>query len=87
MKEINKTFNRMEEHLNAIGLPSRDIVDPMVRVSNIENKYNISFPELYKLFVLKYGNSIFNESVTYNSIELSPCADKNGLSTLILFWF
>ncbi|MEK4851454.1 SMI1/KNR4 family protein [Paenibacillus sp. FSL H7-0756] len=86
MKEINKTFNRMEEHLDAIGLPSRDIVDPMVRVSNIENKYNISFPELYRLFVLKYGNSIFNESVTYKSIELSPCADKNGLSTFDSFF-
>ena len=86
MKEISEQFNLIEEHLYSIGLPSRDVVYSEVEITRIEEKYNISFPEIYKLFALKYGNSKFEQGVIYKSIELSPCADKNGFNAFDSFF-
>ncbi|QQZ60521.1 SMI1/KNR4 family protein [Paenibacillus sonchi] len=86
MKEISEQFNLIEEHLYTIGLPSRDVVYSEVDITKIEEKYNISFPEIYKLFVLKYGNSKFEQEVIYKSLELSPCTDKNGFNAFDSFF-
>lgn len=82
----NDQFHDMEEYLNQLGILHDDSNYTEDDIIRLENEYNIEFPEIYKLFVLRYGNLTFEKDVHYRPIEQSHWTDIDGLNSFGSFW-
>ncbi|WP_411680969.1 SMI1/KNR4 family protein [Clostridium thailandense] len=86
---LENNFEKVEKKLseiidlsifNKVGMHSEsEIID-------IEKKYNINFPEEYRMFVAKYGNATIKDDIYYKPIEKSSCTPDDGFDSLGVFY-
>ncbi|WP_231869697.1 HNH endonuclease [Paenibacillus riograndensis] len=57
-----------------------------MEIIEVERHYKISFPEIYKSFELKYGNSKFEHGIIYRPQEINPFTMKNGSNSFGSFF-
>ncbi|KOP64760.1 hypothetical protein AMS62_05430 [Bacillus sp. FJAT-18019] len=61
-------FNNIEQHLEGLDISRVDDSYSEEDLIKIEEEYGIEFPDIYKLFVLKYGNSTIFITALYNNL-------------------
>ena len=55
------------------------------KITNMERKYNLIFPEDYKQFLLRYGGAFIADDYLYKPIERSPITAKDGYDMVDYF--
>ncbi len=73
-------FKDMEEHLEELGITSKDDSSSEDDVLRIEKRYKIKIPEIYKLFLFKYGDCTIEQEIRYRPVKPSHYTDKDGLN-------
>ena len=86
MAMINEMFNEIEKHLTELGISGGASSCSEEILARIEDEYGIDFPEIYKVFIHKYGHSNVEHDVCYRPIEPSHWTDKDGLNAFGSFF-
>ncbi|CAH1225980.1 hypothetical protein PAECIP111893_05309 [Paenibacillus plantiphilus] len=86
MTMTNDSFNQIEKYLIELGISSGADSYSEEELIRLEEKYEIDFLEIYKIFVLKYGNSTFENDVRYRPLNQSHWTGKDGLNAFGSFF-
>ncbi|KQY87325.1 hypothetical protein ASD24_05545 [Paenibacillus sp. Root52] len=87
MTMMDELFNEMEARLTKLGMSTMgDNKVDKGKVENIEKKYVISLPELYKHFLLSYEEVEFEQEIQFKTIENTPWSHGDGFESLASFF-
>ncbi|MEK4059759.1 MULTISPECIES: SMI1/KNR4 family protein [Paenibacillus] len=86
MTMTNDSFNEIEKYLIELGISSGADSYSEEELIRLEEKYEIDFLEIYKIFVFKYGNSTFENDVRYRPLKQSHWTGKDGLNAFGSFF-
>lgn len=82
LKEIEKKLKELNI-VSEIGKFKKHSENEIIK---IENKYGFEFPQDYREFLLKFGNSSFESNSYFHSIERTPYATEDNLDSINVFY-
>ncbi|MGE7767278.1 SMI1/KNR4 family protein [Peribacillus sp. NPDC096540] len=77
----NNYIDQIENKLNTLNIKKQEVFSLSSRenqIKDIEKMYDIYIPKDYRVFLLNYVETFFENEVTYKPIETSPWTSKEG---------
>ncbi|MFF2484307.1 SMI1/KNR4 family protein [Paenibacillus sp. NPDC058071] len=84
---MDKILNEIEKRLSDLSISTNG--DKSINeedLGSIEQRYEISFPEVYKQFLLRYGNFTFEQEIRFRTIEKTPWSQDDNLESFSSFF-
>lgn len=87
MTMMDELFIEMEKQLTELGISTiRDKQVDEGYLKIIEERFKVSFPEGYRQFLLRYGNSSFEQDIQFRAVEKTSWSNDNNLGSFGSFF-